>query len=118
MRGRGRRPLHRRGERQAHRPAERAQALHLVKVTGAMLLIANLDRLSWNAAFLLTLRHGGVRFVGYSHAGGERPTLGIMALVADQERGHLPAQKPGLSSLGWPKVGVLRTEATSSASAR
>src|SRR4051794_22466728 len=40
-----------------------AKALHLAKVTGATLVIAKLDRLSRNAAFLLTLKESGVRFV-------------------------------------------------------
>ena len=35
---------------------ELGKALHLAKVTGATLVIAKLDRLSRNAAFLLTLR--------------------------------------------------------------
>lgn len=41
---------------------ELAKALHLAKVTGAVLVIAKLDRLSRNAAFLLTLKDSGVRF--------------------------------------------------------
>ena len=48
--------------RNADRP-ELKQALHLAKVTGATLVIAKLDRLSRNAAFLLTLRESGVRFL-------------------------------------------------------
>jgi len=39
---------------------ELAKALHLAKVTGATLVIAKLDLLSRNAAFLLTLRENGV----------------------------------------------------------
>ncbi|HYN64561.1 MAG TPA: hypothetical protein VES36_08155, partial [Candidatus Limnocylindrales bacterium] len=39
-----------------------AKALHLAKVSGATLVIAKLDRLSRNAAFLLTLRDSGVCF--------------------------------------------------------
>ena len=52
---------------------ELGKALHLAKVTGATLVIAKLDRLSRNAAFLLTLRDSGVRFAAGGPAGGERP---------------------------------------------
>ena len=47
--------------RNADRP-ELGKALHLAKVTGATLVIAKLDPLLRNAAFLLTLRDSGVRF--------------------------------------------------------
>ena len=69
----------------AERP-ELAKALHLAKVTGATLLIAKLDRLSRNAAFLLTLRDSGVRFVAADMPEANDLTVGIMALVAEQER--------------------------------
>ncbi len=65
---------------------ELARALHLAKVTGATLVIAKLDRLSRNAAFLLALRDSGVRFVAVDLPEANDLTVGIMALVAQQER--------------------------------
>lgn len=65
---------------------ELAKALHLARVTGATLLIAKLDRLSRNAAFLLTLRDSGVRFIAADMPDANELTVGIMALVAQQER--------------------------------
>lgn len=63
-----------------------AKALHLAKVTGATLVIAKLDRLSRNAAFLLTLKESGVKFVAADLPDANELTVGIMALVAQQER--------------------------------
>ena len=65
---------------------ELAKALHLAKVTGATLVIAKLDRLSRNAAFLLALRDSGVRFLAADMPEANDLTVGIMALVAQQER--------------------------------
>jgi len=65
---------------------ELLKALHLAKVTGAELVIAKLDRLSRNAAFLLTLRDSGVRFVAADMPDANNLTVGMMALVAQQER--------------------------------
>lgn len=71
--------------RKADRP-ELLKALHLAKVTGATLVIAKLDRLSRNAAFLLALRDSGVRFVAVDMPEANDLTVGIMALVAQAER--------------------------------
>lgn len=71
--------------RKADRP-ELAKALHHAKVTGATLVIAKLDRLSRNAAFLLALRDSGVRFVAVDMPEANDLTVGIMALVAEAER--------------------------------
>jgi DNA invertase Pin-like site-specific DNA recombinase len=71
--------------RKANRP-ELLKALHLAKVTGATLVIAKLDRLSRNAAFLLALRDSGVRFVAVDMPEANDLTVGIMALVAQAER--------------------------------
>ena len=63
-----------------------AKALHLAKVTGATLVIAKFDRLSRNAAFLLTLRDSGAKFVAADMPEANTLTVGIMALVAQHER--------------------------------
>jgi DNA invertase Pin-like site-specific DNA recombinase len=62
------------------------KALHHAKVTGATLLIAKLDRLSRDAAFLLTLQNSGVSFVAADMPDANELTVGIMAVVAQQER--------------------------------
>lgn len=72
------------GKRNA-RP-ELAKALHHAKVTGATLVIAKLDRLSRNAAFLLQLRDSGVKFIAADMPEACDLTVGILALVAQQER--------------------------------
>lgn len=63
-----------------------ATALHLAKVTGSTLVIAKLDRLSRNASFLLALQDSGARFVAADMPDANELTVGIMALVAQQER--------------------------------
>jgi DNA invertase Pin-like site-specific DNA recombinase len=65
---------------------ELAKALNAARVTGATLAIARLDRLSRNAAFLLTLRDSGVRFVACDMPAANDLTVGVMALVAEAER--------------------------------
>jgi DNA invertase Pin-like site-specific DNA recombinase len=56
------------------------------KATGATLVIAKLDRLSRNAAFLLTLRDSGVKFAAVDLPEANDLTIGILALVAQAER--------------------------------
>ncbi|WP_374550276.1 recombinase family protein [Sphingobium yanoikuyae] len=65
---------------------ELAKALERARLTGARLVIAKLDRLSRDAAFLLTLQNSGVRFVAADMPDANDLTVGIMALVAQQER--------------------------------
>ena len=71
--------------RRSDRP-ELAAALNHARLTGATLVIARLDRLSRNAAFLLTLRDSGVRFLACDMPEANDLTVGIMALVAEAER--------------------------------
>lgn len=57
----------------------------MATVTGATLVIAKLDRLSRNAAFLLNLQEAKVPFVAADMPQANNLTIGIMALVAQQE---------------------------------
>jgi DNA invertase Pin-like site-specific DNA recombinase len=63
-----------------------AAAMERCRLTGATLVIAKLDRLSRNAAFLLSIRDAGVDFVCADMPDANRMTVGVMALVAEHER--------------------------------
>ncbi len=63
-----------------------AEALHHAKITGAVLVIAKLDRLSRNAAFLLKLRDSGARFIAADMPDANDVTVGVMAVIAEAER--------------------------------
>jgi len=67
-----------------HRP-ELAKALQACRLYGAKLVIAKLDRLSRNAHFLLGLKEAGVDFVAADMPNANRLTVGIMAMVAEEE---------------------------------
>ena len=62
------------------------EAIELCKASGAKLLVAKLDRLARDAAFLMNLKDGGIDFVCADMPEANRLTIGIMALVAEQER--------------------------------
>lgn len=69
----------------ADRP-ELVKALHRAKVTGATLVVAKLDRLSRNVAFLATLQDSGVKFIAADMPEANELTVHIMAAVAQAER--------------------------------
>ena len=60
-------------------------ALLEAKNSGATLVIARLDRLSRNAAFTFSLMDSGVNFVAVDMPEANELTIGIMAMLAQQE---------------------------------
>ena len=61
------------------------KALERCEQTGATLLIAKLDRLSRNASFILRLRDSKVNFIAVDNPDINNLTIGILALVAQDE---------------------------------
>jgi DNA invertase Pin-like site-specific DNA recombinase len=71
---------------------ELEKALKRCQATGATLVVAKLDRLSRNAAFLMTLRDSGVSFVAADLPEANTMTVGVMAVVAQHEREAISAR--------------------------
>lgn len=63
-----------------------AAAFQLAKSKRAILVIAKLDRLSRNAAFLLQLQDSGVDFIACDMPNADKLSIGIIALLAQRER--------------------------------
>ena len=61
-------------------------ALKRAKVTGARLVIAKLDRLSRNVAFLAALQESGAKFTAADMPEADEFTVHILAAVAQRER--------------------------------
>ena len=72
--------------------AELAKAIKACRLYGAKLLIAKLDRLSRDAHFLLGLEKAGVEFTAADMPNANRLTVGIMAMVAEEERRMISAR--------------------------
>lgn len=72
--------------------AELAKAITACRVFGAKLLIAKLDRLSRDAHFLLGLEKAGIEFTAADMPNANRLTVGIMAMVAEEERRMISAR--------------------------
>ena len=98
------------GKRDDNRP-ELEKAFAACRVYNAKLVIAKLDRLSRHAHFLLGLDKAGVEFVAVDMPHANRLTVGVMALVAEQEavaisqrtKAALAAAKARGTRLGKPK---------------
>lgn len=64
---------------------ELAKALDLAELTNSTLIVAKLDRLSRNAAFLLRLLESKVKIVFADMPQANRMTIGVMAMLAEWE---------------------------------
>jgi DNA invertase Pin-like site-specific DNA recombinase len=68
------------------------EALKHAKMTGATLVVAKLDRLSRNVAFLATLMDSGAKFVCADNPHVTKLTVHVLAAVAEQERDAISAR--------------------------
>lgn len=69
-----------------------AAAMLMCRMTGSVLLIAKLDRLARDAHFLLGLEKSGIEFMAADMPFANRLTIGIMALVAEEEAKAISAR--------------------------
>lgn len=72
------------GTRKRHRPQLEA-ALTQTRRMGGVLLIAKLDRLARNVAFVASLMESGVRFTAVDMPEADNLTIHVMAAVAERE---------------------------------
>ena len=73
------------------------RAIAACQALGAVLLIAKLDRLTRNVAFIFTLRDSGAAFVCADMPEANTLTIGVMATMAQHDRAGVP---PGWRSRG------------------
>jgi DNA invertase Pin-like site-specific DNA recombinase len=66
--------------------------MELCRMTGATLLIAKLDRLSRNVAFVSALMETGVQFVACDFPTANNLTIHILAAVAQHEQEMISAR--------------------------
>jgi DNA invertase Pin-like site-specific DNA recombinase len=93
------------------------EALHRAKVTGATLVIAKLDRLSRNLAFIATLQDSGARFVAADMPEANETMIQFLAVIAQHERkmistrtkAALAAAKARGKRLGNPNLAALQS---------
>src|ERR1700716_1602021 len=107
------------GKNATDRP-EVAKAIEACRRNKARLVIANLDRLSRNLAFIAQLMEAGVEFVAVDNPHANKLTVHILAAVAQHERemisartsAALKAAKARGKRLGNPKLSDARRHAT------
>lgn len=104
--------------KRADRP-KLAEALRLCRLHKAVLIIAKLDRLARNVAFVSTLMEAGVEFVAVDFPQANRLTVHILAAVAEHEarmisdrtKAALKAAKARGVQLGGNRGAVITAEA-------
>ena len=79
------------GKRASNRPQLLAALAH-AKATGATLIVAKLDRLSRNVAFIAALMESGVEFTAADMPMANRLTVHVLAAVAEHEREAISAR--------------------------
>jgi DNA invertase Pin-like site-specific DNA recombinase len=85
-------------------PARLAAALAACKKHRAKLVIAKLDRLSRNLAFIAALMDSGVEFVAVDNPHANKLTVHILAAVAQHEREMIAQRtKDALKAASWRK---------------
>lgn len=105
------------GKRTKNRP-RLGEAIQACRVYGAVLVIARLDRLSRNAHFLFGLQEAGIDFICADMPFANRLTIGVMALVAEEEaragsvrtKAALAAAKARGTKLGGDRGAVITPE--------
>jgi len=110
--------------KRADRP-ELAKALAACRKHKAKLIIAKLDRLSRNLAFIATLMDSGVEFIAVDNPHANKLTIHILAAVAQHEReaisertkAALAAAKARGKKLGGPRLAQARKKSIAARSA-
>jgi DNA invertase Pin-like site-specific DNA recombinase len=110
--------------KRADRP-ELAKALAACKKQKAKLVIAKLDRLSRNLAFIATLMESGVEFIAADMPHANKMTLQVLAVFAEHERDMISARtKAALAAakargqqLGNPNLSTARKRAVAAVKA-
>jgi DNA invertase Pin-like site-specific DNA recombinase len=95
-----------------------AEALAACRVHGATLIIAKLDRLARNVAFISALMEAGVEFVAVDFPQANRLTVHILAAVAEHEaamisqrtKAALAAAKKRGVKLGGDRGGIIASQ--------
>ncbi len=108
--------------KRADRP-KLAEALRLCRLHGATLIIAKLDRLARNVAFVSSLMESGVEFVAVDFPQANRLTIHILAAVAEHEakaisertKAALAVAKARGKKLGGRRDGQVLTDYTRAA---